>query len=147
MTLVVNYSKNCVRKRKGIYWYIESSVRARSYLSSSKIWQCLPGDIIIGHLQFGEQNGAVLGTSAKMSKCKNKQMYKKVREKKLMTYLLSMTEMILCLLPIVPIMRRSSIDPSTDCRRMMIKRLNVVGISCLSFRGCVWGVWGCYGSG
>ena len=64
-----------------------------------------------------------------------------------MTYLLSMTEMILCLLPIVPIMRRSSIDPSTDCGRMMVQRFNVVGISCLSFRGCVWGVWGCYGSG
>ena len=32
-------------------------------------------------------------------------------------YLLSMTEMILCLLPIVPIRRRSSIDPSTDWER------------------------------
>ena len=37
-------------------------------------------------------------------------------------YLLSMTEMILCLLPMVPIRRRSSMEPSTDCTRTMLKR-------------------------
>ena len=40
-------------------------------------------------------------------------------------YLLSMTDMILCLLPIVPIRRRSSMDPSTDCMRRVVKRVVV----------------------
>ena len=41
-------------------------------------------------------------------------------------YLLSMTEMILCLLPIVPIRRRSSIDPSTDWATKMMRRRTVM---------------------
>ena len=41
-------------------------------------------------------------------------------------YLLSMTEMILCLLPIVPIRRRSSIDPSTDWATKMMSRRTVM---------------------
>ena len=52
-------------------------------------------------------------------------------------YLLSMTEMILCLLPIVPIRRRSSIDPSTDWATKMMMRRTVMRMLMIMTMGMV----------
>ena len=53
-------------------------------------------------------------------------------------YLLSMTEMILCLLPIVPIRRRSSIDPSTDWATKMMRRRTVKRMLMMMTLRMVW---------
>ena len=52
-------------------------------------------------------------------------------------HLLSMTEMILCLLPIVPIRRRSSIDPSTDWATKMMRRRTVMRMLMMMTMGMV----------